>query len=197
MEWREMIIFTFKNRPMFDNNDEGYPISNHEKLPIYRKAQEISTLVRTLLKGTETADLEVLEEDQEDQEFLAYLFENKKQDMISNVLMIPEKIAGASDGEFYDLRMENAAVIRKAAKELLNDASGLQLAGFKDIEYLDLLRTEVEEFRVLFAEWVKTFDQENYKIDRWGLFNPFGVNYDDPDDDNDDIPFSPDDFLDL
>ena len=55
-------------------------------------------------------------------------------------------------------------------------------------EYLDLLRNEVEEFRVLFAEWVKTFDQWNYIIDRWGLFNPPGINYDDYDPD-DDIPF--------
>jgi hypothetical protein len=180
---------------MFDHdNNEGYHIRKHEKLPIYRKAQEISTLVRTLLKGAETDDLEVLEEGEEDQEFLAYLFENKKQDMISNALMIPAKIARAENGEFYDLRMENAAIIRVAAKDLLIDASGLQLAGFKDIEYLNLLRIEVEEFRVLFAEWVLNFDQENYLIDRWGLFNPAGVNYDDPDDD---IPFLPDDLLDL
>ena len=55
-------------------------------------------------------------------------------------------------------------------------------------EYLDLLRNEIENFRVLFAEWVKTFDQWDYIIDRWGLFNPPGVNYDDKDPD-DDIPF--------
>jgi hypothetical protein len=53
----------------------------------------------------------------------------------------------------------------------------------------------MEEFRILFAEWVATFDNENYSIDRWGLFNPPGVNYDDHDPD-DDIPFDPDDFLD-
>jgi hypothetical protein len=188
MEWREMIIFTCKFFPMFDN-DEGSNIGKHEKLPIYKKAQEISTLVRALLKGAETDDLEVLEEEEEDQAFLAYLFENKRQDMISNALLIPAKIAGAEGGALYDLRMEHAAVIRVAAKELLVDTSGLQLAGFKDIEYLDLLRVEVEEFRILYAEWIKTFDQDNYMIDRWGLFNPPGVNYDDPDPD--------DDFLDL
>ncbi len=62
--------------------------------------------------------------------------------------------------------------------------------GFKDTEYLDLLRKEVEEFRILFAEWVKTFDPWDYIIDRWGLFNPPGVNYDDHDPE-DDIPFDP------
>lgn len=27
--------------------------------------------------------------------------------------------------------------------------------GFKDVEYLDLLRNEIEAFRILFAEWIK------------------------------------------
>lgn len=26
---------------------------------------------------------------------------------------------------------------------------------FKDVEYLDLLRNEIEAFRILFAEWIK------------------------------------------
>ena len=84
-------------------------------------------------------------------------------------------------------------MIRKAARELITDVRGIQMHGFKDVEYLDLLRREVEEFRVLFAEWVKTFDCWNYIIDRWGLFNPPGINYDDKDPDAD-IPFNPDNF---
>src|SRR5690606_4306412 len=110
--------------------------------------------------------------------------------MRQNALIIPAKIAGAADEDMlYDIKMENAAIIRKAARELITDARGIQMHGFKDVEYLDILRKEVEEFRVLFAEWVKTFDCWNYIIDRWGLFNPPGVNYDDVDPD-DDIPFN-------
>jgi len=109
--------------------------------------------------------------------------------MAENSLIIPAKISGAEAVDIYDLKMENAAVIRKAARELITDARGIQMNGFKDTEYLDLLRIEIEEFRVLFAEWVKTFDPWNYSIDRWGLFNPPGINYDDKDPD-DDIPFN-------
>jgi hypothetical protein len=111
-----------------------------------------------------------------------------------NAMIIPAKIAGASSEDMlFDIRMENAAIIRKAARELITDVRNLQIHGFKDVEYLDLLREEVESFRILFAEWVKTFDCWNYIIDRWGLFNPPGVNYDDLDLD-DDIPFNLDDF---
>lgn len=89
----------------------------------------------------------------------------------------------------YDLKMENAAIIGKAARELITDARGIQRNGFQDTEYLDLLWKEVEEFRILFAKWVKTFDPWDYIIDRWGLFNPPGINYDD-NDSEDDLPFN-------
>lgn len=86
-----------------------------------------------------------------------------------------------------------AALIRKAARELVMDARGLQMHGYPDIKYLDVLRNAIEHFRVLFAEWVKTFDCWNYSIDRWGLFNPLSLNYEDGDPD-DDLPFNFDDF---
>ena len=67
----------------------------------------------------------------------------------------------------------------------------MRYSGFKSTDYIQLLRDAVEEFRVLFAEWIKTFDPWNYIIDRWGLFNSPGIHYDDPDPD-DAIPFDPD-----
>ncbi len=89
--------------------------------------------------------------------------------------------------------MENAAIIRRAARSLLTETYQLELNEYKVTEYIELLRTAVDdEFRVLFAEWVKSFDPSNNIIDRWGLFNPPGVNYVDHDPD-DDIPFDPDD----
>ena len=90
--------------------------------------------------------------------------------------------------------MENAAIIRKAAREISTNCSGLKMFEIKGLDYLDLLREEIESFRIEFAEWVKTFDPWNYHIDRWGLFNPPGVNYDDHDPD-DDLPFNPDGFF--
>jgi hypothetical protein len=160
-----------------------------EKLPIFKKATEISELVDHIVKAVEQTDIDFKDAIQGEmiKGNLDYLRENS--------IIIPAKIAGvASDDTIYDLRMENAAIIRKAARELITDARGLEMHGYKDEEYLDLLRTAVDEFRVLFAEWVKTFDPWNYIIDRWGLFNPPGVNYDDHDPD-DDIPFNSDDFF--
>ncbi|MES2543279.1 MAG: hypothetical protein V4548_00215 [Bacteroidota bacterium] len=115
--------------------------------------------------------------------------------MYENALIIPAKIAGAEAGDLYDLRMENAAIIRKAARELYVQAGSLRFEeDIIDIEYIDLLRNEIDEFRLLFIDWVAGFDQWNYIKDSWGLFNPSGVNAHDKDPD-DDIPFNPDDFL--
>lgn len=151
-----------------------------EKFPLYIKAMEILKLVDHIVETVEHTEIEFEMEYQED------MVESNLQYLRENSLIIPAKIAGAAhEDTIYDLKMENAAIIRKAARELITDVRGLQMNGFKDIEYLDLLRNEVEAFRILFAEWVKTFDQWNYIIDRWGLFNPPGINYDDHDPDDD------------
>ncbi|KJD34595.1 hypothetical protein PK35_02090 [Tamlana nanhaiensis] len=147
-----------------------------EKLPIFKKALEIQDIVLHITETVENTDIDFKSEVESEmvKRNIEYLKEN--------ALIIPAKIAGAADEDMlYDIKMENAAIIRKAARELITDIRGIQMFGFKDTEYLDILRHEVEEFRVLFAEWVKTFDCWNYIIDRWGLFNPPGVNYDDVD----------------
>lgn len=117
------------------------------------------------------------------------------QEICTNSAFIPTKIADTWNVEYYAIKMENAALIRKAARDIISITSGLKMIlAPHDKDYFELLTTTLEGFRVLFAEWVKTFDPWNYSIDRWGLYNPPGVNYDDPDPD-DDIPFNPSNLL--
>ncbi len=159
-----------------------------EKLPVFKKAMQLQKLVDHIVKAVENTEIDF------EKEIQPIMIQGNLDCLRKNVMIIPAKIAGASvEDMLYDIKMENAAIIRKSARELIMDIRGIQMYGYKDIEYLNLLRNEVEEFRVLFAEWVKTFDCWNYIIDRWGLFNPPGINYDDKDPD-DDIPFNSDDF---
>lgn len=171
---------------MFDDN-EDYNHEQVKKMPIYKKAWEIMTLSDKISESVNSQNVETLDDFKRD------MLKQYTQYIRANAMIIPAKISGAEASELYDLRMENAAIIRKAAREIMTDCTGLRISGYKEIDYLELLRGEIEEFRILFAEWVKTFDQWNYIIDRWGLFNPPGIEYDthDPDDD---IPFNPDDF---
>ncbi len=151
-----------------------------EHMPLYKKAMEIRKLVDSIVEISSEAEMYF------ECEVEAQIIDNCINFMIENSLVIPSKIAGAfKESTPYGLKMENATIIRKAANDLLTDAGMLAFYEFKEVEYLELLQNEIDEFRILFAEWVQTFDIWNYHIDRWGLFNPPGINYDDLDPDDD------------
>lgn len=143
-------------------------------MPLYQKAISILDIVDRIVEL-------IPEENEYLSDIAGYMYEDAMQ--------LAPKIAGAVGSDLYDLQMENATIIRKCAREVYVSCNILVAEGFKEVEYLDILRGEIEEFRVLFAEWVKTFDQWNYIIDRWGLFNPPGVNFDDVDPDEN-LPFT-------
>jgi len=163
---------------MFDNNDE-LEEKTPENLPIYKKGQEIYKVVK------EITDL-IPEENE--------ILQDIKMQMLSDAAMLTVKVAGAEGGDLYDIRMQNAAIIRKAANDLMVQNHSLEAFGFEYVEYFNIVRNLLEEFRLLFIDWVAGFDQWNYIIDRWGLFNPPGVGPHDKDPD-DDIPFNPDQFF--
>ncbi|MEA2105966.1 MAG: hypothetical protein U9P82_04515 [Bacteroidota bacterium] len=163
---------------MFDNNDE-LEEKTPENLPIYKKGQEIYKVVK------EITDL-IPEENE--------ILQDIKMQMLSDAARLTVKVAGAEGGDLYDIRMQNAAIIRKAANDLMVQNHSLEAFGFEYVEYFNIVRDLLEEFRLLFIDWVAGFDPWNYIIDRWGLFNPPGVGPHDKDPD-DDIPFNPDEFF--
>lgn len=149
-----------------------------EKLPIFKKGKEILDIVSRI--G------ELIPEDGDHLQFV-------KAQMLSDAAQLTVKIAGAEGGQLYDIRKEAAAIIRKAARDLMVQNHSLEMFGFEHVEYYQIVRDLIEEYRILFIDWVASFDQTDYIIDRWGLFNPPGVGPLDKDPD-DDIPFNPDDF---
>lgn len=153
-----------------------------EQFPLYQKAEQIYQITRGLV--------EIVPADNE------FLQQTTVRFMMENAMLIPAKIAGAHSVELYDLKMENATLIRKAARELYVYARSLaHEEAIENQDYIELLRNEIEEFRLLFIDWVENFDVWYYIKDNWGLFNPPGISAHDKDPD-DDIPFNPDDFFD-
>ena len=153
-----------------------------KEFPLFIKAQEIFILVDKISFLIEKSE----DEDDLENQILIEI----KDSIIESTLIILAKITDAFPANMmFDIRMQSAAIIRSEALSILAAASYLKMCGFKELDYLKVIRNEIEEFRILFAEWVKTFDQCNYVIDRWGLFNPPGVNYDDFDID-DELPFN-------
>lgn len=146
---------------------------NPKELAIYKKGKEIFDVVH-----------QISELIPDDNEHLQHI----KQFMLSDAAQLTVKIGGATRVGLYDLKMEAAAIIRKAARDLMVQNHSLEMFGFKEVHYFQIVRDLIEEYRILFIEWVKSFDQWDYVIDRWGLFNPPGIGPFDHDPDED-IPF--------
>ena len=156
------------------NSNEEEDITHPERLPIYQKGKEILDTVSKI-----TALIP------ENNEYLMDI----KACMLCNAALLTVKVAGAEAAELYDLKMENAAIIRKAARDLMVQQHSLDMFGFEYVEYYQIVRDLIEEYRLLFIAWVAGFDKWDYIIDRWGLFNPPGIEPFDKDPD-DDIPFN-------
>ncbi|MEJ8801997.1 hypothetical protein [Pontibacter sp. H249] len=133
---------------------------NPEKLPLYQKGQEIFDITSKII------DLV-----QEDDPVLSHI----KGMMLEDAALLTVKVSGAEAGDLYDIRMENATLIRKAARELGNHCTTLEMFGFTDTQYLILIREALDAYKLLFREWVQGFDPWNYELDDWGLFNPPGI----------------------
>ena len=156
---------------MFEDDEEEIKFEN---IPLYRKGKEIMDVVRHIASLIP-----------DDNEHLQHI----KGFMISDAAQLMVKVAGAHGAGLYDLKMEAATIIRKAARDLVVHSHSLKEFGFKEVEYFNIVRELVEEYRLLFIEWVASFDKWDYIIDRWGLFNPPGIGPFDKDPD-DDIPFN-------
>ncbi len=132
-----------------------------ENLPIYQKAMLISQLVNSLIASLP-----------EDDEYI----QGTKHLMREDAMMMAAKIAGAEGGDMYSIRMQNAAIIRDFAMHLYVQVGSLRFnKSYKDLEYVTLIRSEIDNFRILFIEWIKSFDVTNYYWDEWELFNPPGA----------------------
>lgn len=143
-----------------EDNDRVSSYDKTKEMPIFKKAMEISDTVRQIC--------DLIPDDDE-------MLSTFKGFMLEDSLMIPAKIAAAEGGNIYDLRMENAAIIRKCARNLMVQNHSLEAFGFEHVEYYQIVRQLIEEFRLLFINWVASFDKWNYIVDDWGLFNPPGV----------------------
>lgn len=141
-----------------------------KQLPIYKKGREIYELVRKIA--------ELIDEEE-------FILNEIKGQMLADAALLSVKVSGAEAASLYDIKMENAAIIRKAARDLMVQNHSLEAFGFKYTDYFTMVRELIEEYRLLFIDWVNSFDPWDYVIDRWGLFNPPGVGPFDKDPDED------------
>ncbi|MBC8046229.1 MAG: hypothetical protein H7Y00_05490 [Fimbriimonadaceae bacterium] len=164
--------------PFNDDNDEDFEDMDEdaireelrkederiEKLPVMKKAEEIVSLVDTLCDAMQADD----DEKTEDSEKM--MFRHMLEQMRGDSYILPAKIAGAEGGDLYSIRMENAVFIKKAASDIRSATYSLGMISDVDKKYLEMLRNEIDVFKKLFVEWIKTFSKKNDIDDGWGLW---------------------------
>ncbi|UYZ62417.1 hypothetical protein [Hymenobacter weizhouensis] len=153
-----------------DENDEpwgfGFDPDDDADLPneveylkhqaLFTKARELSDLTYAFVKS-------LPDEDDLPMPMLGGL-------MLENAYMLGAKLAASRAIPYYSRRMELAVLIKLAAEGLLTQTSTCKMLEVGAPEYLQLLRREIEEFRLLFIAWVQDFDPTNDIEDEWGLF---------------------------
>jgi len=134
-------------------DDSDHDIDSHRNMPVFLKAKEIADITRTMC--------ELIDEEKDEL--------HMRELMLENAYILGAKIAGAEGGDLYSIRFDNATIIKLHARELLAQTSLLRAEKLVEEKYIDMLRAEIEEFRVLFIEWVKGFDKNNDIKDEWDI----------------------------
>ncbi|EHQ27191.1 hypothetical protein [Mucilaginibacter paludis] len=125
----------------------------YEHLPVYRKSQEIFELVEIIA--------DALKEDE--------MKESLAGQMWTNAALIQAKIAGAEGGGIYTLRMQNAVLIKLAVQDMFNAISFAEMVNINEEDYVQLMREKIEEFRLVFVDWIRGFDKTYDIPDNWAI----------------------------
>jgi len=128
-------------------------LNKYEKLPVYQKSQELFDLVDVISEALKEDDMK----------------ESLSIQMCSNAALVQAKIAGAEGGGLYSLRMQNAVLIKLAVQDMFNAVSFASMVKINEEDYVQLMRDKVEEFRVVFVEWIRNFDKSYDIPDNWAI----------------------------
>ena len=125
----------------------------YQSLPVYQKAQELLELAKTMADS--------LKEDEMKESLAAQIW--------TGAAIVQAKIAGAEGTGLFSLRMQNAVLIKVAIHDMLNAASFASMVEINEEDYVQLMRDKIEEFRVEFVEWLRSFDKKYDIPDNWGI----------------------------
>jgi hypothetical protein len=128
-------------------------LDKYRQLPVFQKSEEILELANVIA--------ETLKEDEKKEHLAA--------EILTNAMLIQAKIAGAEGGGLYSLRMQNAVLIKLAAHDMLNAVIFAAMVEINEEDYVELMREKVEEFRLVFVDWIRGFDKTYDIPDNWAI----------------------------
>jgi len=130
-----------------------------QELPIYKKGKEIYDLIDQICQVIENNELSL---------------GKIKDDMLNTTRLLSIKVVDVECDRNFDSKIESAAIIRRAARELSFYIDSIKALGFENVEYLENVRPLIKEYRFLFNDWVISFGKWDNKNDPWELLRPSG-----------------------
>ena len=157
-----MDLLNFNSLPEWENHlqkiDKGEAWKWKEELQIgealYGQWREVFNLVAAFAENLP---------DEEDERI------STKSMIYENLYVIAPKILSASGDTLYQIKMENAALIRFNCRQMWEQIAFAALTGNADPEHKEVIEEALTRFKELFRQWVSTFKRDEYEDD-WGLF---------------------------
>ncbi len=113
--------------------------------------------------------MDTMNTDTGEHSFSADHWEDYKGMILGDAYQVAVKIKSSEAGNMYILRMENASIIRKNAQFIKSSLLTMMAEGAIEEAHGLVIREEIDKFRLLFKEWVATFQKDEFE-DEWGLF---------------------------
>lgn len=139
-----------------DSEDKGPGFEMCKKL--YNQWREVMSGINGLFSyAAETADVPE-----------AFL-QSQKESILGDAYQVAVKVRSSAGLDLYVLKMENAAIIRKNAMFIHTQIGGMATMGLIEDDHARAVRSDIDKFRMLFIEWVNTFEKDEFE-DEWGFF---------------------------
>lgn len=123
-------------------------------LPVYRKALELCQMSREIASYVSfNKDLLKLYKSNSLRDIIA-------DSLLTDTILIPQKIAQAESSSSLSERMKSATYINIMIRNINSYCTGLERDGVREKEYLNLLREEIRSFRRSFKEWRKSLSDD-------------------------------------
>ncbi|MBK6938326.1 MAG: hypothetical protein IPH18_16805 [Chitinophagaceae bacterium] len=112
--------------------------------------------------------LETMNTSTDEGSFPEEYWEDHKAMLLGDAYQVAVKIKSSETGLFM-IRMENACIIRKNAQFVKSSMLTMIAEGAIEKAHGMVIRDEIDKFRILFRQWVSTFERDEFE-DEWGLF---------------------------
>jgi hypothetical protein len=136
---------------------------NFAHLAVMQKAMELLDMVQIFCDAMYSDDSDFTEDPDK------MLWRHITQQMLEDGFSIPVKIAGTESTDIFSTKMEYAVFIKSAATRIYASSRAISNEGGDSESYLELIRNQVDEFKVEFISWIQGFDRQKDVPDDWGI----------------------------